>query len=190
MNFESNIADFATKSQILEQSIKSIQDYPKKGILFRDITTLLQDAKAFSLSIDMLYDAFKDCRIDKIITAESRGFFFAAPLAKMLGCGLVPVRKPNKLPRATISEKYELEYGTNELHIHADAVSKGERILIIDDLLATGGTLEAMVKLARRLEAEIVSIACIIELFDLGGAKLLKDKYDVDCLTLVKLPGH
>ena len=131
------IADFDQKAAYLKSTITSIQDYPIKGILFRDITSLCEDHKAFALTIDMLYELFKDEKIDKVLSGEARGFVFGAPLAARLGAGFVMVRKPGKLPRATIKEEYALEYGTNELHMHEDSVKPGERVLCVDDLLAT-----------------------------------------------------
>ena len=185
-----NMPGFKENSEFLKSSVASIQDYPKKGILFRYVTTLCENRKAFSLCFDMLYEIFKNSRIDKIVSAEARGFVFGAPLADRLKAGLVLVRKPGKLPRATLSEDYVLEYGTNTLQIHEDSIKPGERVLIVDDLLATGGTVDAMIRLIKRAGAEVVSAAFILELFDLGGAKLIEDKYGVRTVSLVKLPGH
>ncbi len=185
-----DIADFKEKSAYLQGSIKSIPDFPKPGILFRDITSLCEDKKAFALSIDLLTEIFKDTRIDKIVCAEARGFVFGAPLAYRLGCGLVLVRKPGKLPRATIGESYDLEYGKNVLQINVDAIKSGERVLVLDDLLATGGTVEAMIKLVRRLQGDVVAAAFVLELFDLGAAEKLREHCQVDVVSLVKFPGH
>ena len=140
----------AQQLEYLKNSIKSIQDYPKPGILFRDVTSLLEDPKAYALSIDLLVERYKNAGITKVVGTEARGFLFGAPVALGLGVGFVPVRKPGKLPRETISETYDLEYGTDQLEIHVDAIKPGDKVLVVDDLLATGGTIEATVKLIRR----------------------------------------
>ncbi|MCX7927599.1 MAG: adenine phosphoribosyltransferase [Candidatus Omnitrophica bacterium] len=172
---------------VLEQSIRSIPDFPKPGILFRDITTLLKDKHAFKTAVDLLAKNFKDKKIDKVLAVEARGFTFGAALAYKLKAGIVLVRKKGKLPAKTISVTYELEYGTDTLELHDDALSPGECVLIVDDLLATGGTVSAVIKLAEQKKAKIVGIAFVIELFDLHGRKKLK-KYPV--YSLVKFPGH
>lgn len=141
----------AQQLEYLKNSIKSIQDYPKPGILFRDVTSLLEDPKAYALSIDLLVERYKNAGITKVVGTEARGFLFGAPVALGLGVGFVPVRKPGKLPRETISETYDLEYGTDQLEIHVDAIKPGDKVLVVDDLLATGGTIEATAKLIRRL---------------------------------------
>lgn len=184
------IADFDQKAAYLKSTITSIQDYPIKGILFRDITSLCEDHKAFALTIDMLYELFKDEKIDKVLSGEARGFVFGAPLAARLGAGFVMVRKPGKLPRATIKEEYALEYGTNELHMHEDSVKPGERVLCVDDLLATGGTMIAMCRLAQRAGAQVVKCAFVIDLVDLGGCAKIKDACGVDSVSLLDFPGH
>lgn len=184
------IADFDQKAAYLKSTITSIQDYPIKGILFRDITSLCEDHKAFALTIDMLYELFKDEKIDKVLSGEARGFVFGAPLAARLGAGFVMVRKPGKLPRATIKEEYALEYGTNELHMHEDSVKPGERVLCVDDLLATGGTMIAMCRLAQRAGAQVVKCAFVIDLVDLGGCVKIKDACGVDSVSLLDFPGH
>ena len=184
------IADFDQKAAYLKSTITSIQDYPIKGILFRDITSLCEDHKAFALTIDMLYELFKDEKIDKVLSGEARGFVFGAPLAARLGAGFVMVRKPGKLPRATIKEEYALEYGTNELHMHEDSVKPGERVLCVDDLLATGGTMIAMCRLAQRAGAQVVKCAFVIDLADLGGCAKIKDACGVDSVSLLDFPGH
>ncbi len=145
----------AQQLEYLKNSIKSIQDYPKPGILFRDVTSLLEDPKAYALSIDLLVERYKNAGITKVVGTEARGFLFGAPVALGLGVGFVPVRKPGKLPRETISETYDLEYGTDQLEIHVDAIKPGDKVLVVDDLLATGGTIEATVKLIRRLGGEV-----------------------------------
>ena len=178
----------AQQLEFLKNSIKSIQDYPKPGILFRDVTSLLEDPKAYALSIELLVERYKDAGITKVGT-EARGFLFGAPVALGLGVGFVPVRKPRKLPRETIAESYELEYGTDQLEIHIDAIQAGDKVLVVDDLLATGGTIEATVKLIRRLGGEVTDAAFIINLFDLGGEQRL-EKQGLTCFSLVPFPGH
>lgn len=184
------IADFDQKVAYLKSTVTSIEDYPIEGILFRDITSLCENPKAFALTIDMLYEIFKDEKIDKVLSGEARGFVFGAPLAARLGAGFVMVRKPGKLPRRTISEKYALEYGTNELHMHEDSVKPGERVLCVDDLLATGGTMIAMCKLAQRAGAQVVKCAFVIDLVDLGGCAKIKDACGVESISLLDFPGH
>lgn len=158
----------------LKSKIRAVPDFPKPGILFYDITTLLADPEAFRVIIDRLAAPYAKQKIDKIVGIESRGFIFGAPLAERLSIGFVPVRKPGKLPADFIEESYDLEYGSNTLCIHKDAVSSGERVLVIDDLLATGGTMAATAKLIQRLEGEIVALACVIELLFLNGREKLK----------------
>lgn len=152
----------AQQLEYLKNSIQSIEDYPKPGILFRDVTSLLEDPKAYALSIELLTERYKDAGITKVVGTEARGFLFGAPVALALGVGFVPVRKPRKLPRETIAETYELEYGTDQLEIHVDAIKPGDKVLVVDDLLATGGTIDATVKLIRRLGGEVHDAAFII----------------------------
>mgnify|MGYP004460365819 CR=1 FL=1 len=166
--------------QVIEEvrsKIRNIPDFPKKGILFRDITTALKDADALKLMVDYLADQFKGEKIDYIVGLESRGFIFGMPLAYLFNAGFIPIRKPNKLPAETLKESYELEYGTDTFEIHADALKKGDRVLIVDDLLATGGTAAAACNLVTKTGAEIVGCAFVIELDDLGGRK----KMPKDC---------
>ena len=158
----------------IKNSIRNVPDFPKPGIQFKDITTLLQDHDAFNEAIEAFYDAFKDEKIDVIVGIESRGFIFAAPLALKLGCRFVLARKPGKLPSETVAEEYELEYGTDAIEMHRDAISKGDRILIVDDLLATGGTAKATGNVVNKLDGEIVSYAFLIILKFLKGDELLK----------------
>lgn len=158
----------------LKSHIRTVMDFPKEGIGFKDITTLLKDGGAFREAIDNIHREFNDAEIDKVVGTEARGFIFASVLAYKWGAGFVPVRKPGKLPAATINEEYELEYGTDSLEIHKDAISKGENILIVDDLLATGGTAAATVKLVEQLGGNIVGIAFLIELTFLNG----RDKFE------------
>ncbi|MDX5628120.1 MULTISPECIES: adenine phosphoribosyltransferase [unclassified Brenneria] len=179
----------AQQSELIKNSIKSIPDYPKPGILFRDVTSLLVDPTAYATSIEMLANRYRDSGINKVVGTEARGFLFGAPVALALGVGFVPVRKPGKLPPPTISESYELEYGTDCLEIHSDAIGPNDNVLVIDDLLATGGTVEATVKLIRRLGGTTTDAAFVINLFDLGGAERLK-AIGVNCYSLVDFPGH
>jgi adenine phosphoribosyltransferase len=178
----------AQQLEYLKNSIQSIEDYPKPGILFRDVTSLLEDPKAYALSIELLTERYKDAGITKVVGTEARGFLFGAPVALALGVGFVPVRKPRKLPRETIAETYELEYGTDQLEIHVDAIKPGDKVLVVDDLLATGG-IDATVKLIRRLGGEVHDAAFIINLFDLGGEQRL-EKLGIHCYCLVPFPGH
>ena len=179
----------AQQLQLIKDSIKTIPDYPKPGILFRDVTSLLEDPKAYAESIKLLADRYRDAGVTKVVGTEARGFLFGAPVALVLGVGFVPVRKPGKLPRETISDTYDLEYGTDSLEIHVDAIAPGEKILVIDDLLATGGTIEATAKLIRRLGGEVTDAAFIINLPELGGEKRL-NSLNINCYSLVSFDGH
>jgi len=174
-------------NSLLENSIRNIPDFPKPGILFRDVTTLIQNKSAFKKSIDLLAKKYKGKKIDKVVGVEARGFIFGAALAHKLGAGFVPVRKKGKLPYKTISTTYELEYGTDTLEIHKDAITSGEKILIIDDLLATGGTVKAVVELVKQLQGKIIGIGFIIELVDLHGRDKLKD---YPLYSLIKFCGE
>lgn len=149
--------------------IRTIPDFPKSGIMFRDITTLIKDSSAFSGVIDVFHQRYHTKKINYVAGIESRGFIFGGALAYALGVGFIPIRKKGKLPAKTISETYELEYGTDTLEIHEDAIAEGDKILLIDDLIATGGSLLAASKLIEKLNADIVEIAVIIELVDLKG---------------------
>ncbi len=160
----------------LKKKIRSFEDWPIKGVIFRDITTLLQDGEAFKKSCDIFYERYKNKKIDKVVGIDARGFIFAPVIAYKLGIGFVPVRKKNKLPGSTISESYSLEYGENSLEMHKDAINKGEKVLIIDDLLATGGTIQAVRNLVKKLEAEVVECAFLIELPDLKGRERIKEE--------------
>jgi adenine phosphoribosyltransferase len=166
----------------LKAQIRNVPDFPKKGIVFRDITTLLKDADGLRKALDGLEAFLKPQRVEKIAGIESRGFILGAALADRLGVGFVPVRKRGKLPAATVQVSYELEYGTDHLEIHADSVRPGERVAIVDDLLATGGTAAATVELLRTLEAEVVGLALLVELEFLGGRDRLPG---VDVWSLV-----
>ncbi|MCG6201879.1 adenine phosphoribosyltransferase [Psychromonas antarctica] len=175
--------------QLIKNSIKSIPDYPIPGIIFRDITTLIANGAAFSATINLLIERYKDKKIDKVVGTEARGFIFGAPLAAAIGAGFVPVRKPGKLPRDTIKENYLLEYGTDTLHIHLDAIKPGERVVLVDDLLATGGTAEASVRLIQRSRGIVIESVFVIELPALNGGKKLT-ALDVPYFSLVKFEGE
>nr|WP_136252159.1 adenine phosphoribosyltransferase [Ningiella ruwaisensis] len=161
--------------ELIKQAVTTIPDYPKPGIMFRDVTSVLSRHDAFQACIDLLKANYAHIKFDKIVGTEARGFLFGAPLALELGVGFVPVRKPRKLPRETISESYELEYGTDELEIHKDAIEAGDNVLMIDDLLATGGTMVATANLIRRLGGIADHAGFIISLPDIGGEQRLKD---------------
>lgn len=165
----------------LKDYIRNIQDYPKQGILFRDITTLLQNKDAFKYAIDKMDEQISSEKIDYIVGAESRGFLVGSALAYKLNCGFIPVRKKGKLPYKTISEEYALEYGTDTLYMHEDALKKGDRVLIVDDLIATGGTALAMIKMVEKLEGIVVGSSFLIELKELNGRKEI-EKYPVHVL--------
>ncbi len=158
-----------------KKHIREVPDYPKKGILYYDITTLLSNPKALSKAIDLMYKSVKNLKVQKVVGIESRGFIFGPLLASKLGVGFVPIRKKGKLPYKTVSCKYSLEYGQDEIEIHADALKKGERVLLVDDLLATGGTALAATKLIKKLKAEVSGICFLINLSFLPGAKKLKN---------------
>jgi len=158
----------------LEQSIRNIPDFPKPGILFRDITTLLKDKKAFKLAVDGIVEKFKNGKIDKVVGVESRGFILGAAVAYQLGAGFIVARKKGKLPCETLSVTYALEYGTDTLEMHKDALIPGERVLIVDDLIATGGTVAGVIDLVEQFKAKIVGLAFVIELVDLKGKDKLK----------------
>jgi len=157
----------------LKNIIRNVPDFPKKGILFKDITTLLEDAKSFQRMVDLLANRYIGERIDKVVGVEARGFIIGAALAYKLGAGIVLVRKPGKLPSETLKKTYDLEYGTDTLEIHVDAIKKGERVLIADDLLATGGTMAAVVDLVGHMEADIFECCFMAELAFLEGSKKL-----------------
>ena len=162
----------------LEDKIRDVQDFPINGVLFKDITTLLNDADAYHQSIDAMYQRYKNDGIEIVVGMESRGFIFAAPLAYQLGAGLVPVRKLGKLPAETVRCEYALEYGTNTLEIHQDAIQPGQKVLVVDDLLATGGTTIATLKLVEKLGGKVAGLAFLIELTFLHGMDKLKG-YDI-----------
>ena len=160
-------------AQQVKDMIRDVHDFPKAGIVFKDITTALKDAETLKKMVDFLCDKFKDEKIDYIVGLESRGFIFGVPVAYNLNAGFIPVRKPNKLPAKTLKESYSLEYGTDTLEMHEDAIKAGDRVLIVDDLLATGGTAGAACNLINKTGAEIVGCAFVIELNDLNGRNQL-----------------
>ena len=171
----------------LKDMIRTIPDFPKKGIMFRDITTILQDKEGFAYVIDNFYERYKSKNIDVVVGIEARGFIFGSALAYKLGCGFVPVRKEGKLPHKTMKQEYALEYGTAAIEIHKDAIKKGQNALIVDDLLATGGTLLAAIKLVELLGGKVVECALVVELPELKGREKLKG-YNV--FALVEFEGE
>ncbi len=173
----------------LAASIRTISDYPKPGILFRDITTLLGDARAFRRAVDELVQPFAGMKIDKVAGIEARGFILGGAVAHQLSAGFVPIRKKGKLPHSVVTIAYSLEYGLDEMEMHDDAVEPGRRVILIDDLIATGGTATAAVQLLRRIGAEVVAACFVIDLPDLGGADKLR-ALGVPVRTLVAFDGH
>jgi adenine phosphoribosyltransferase len=167
----------------LRSKIRDIKDFPTEGILFKDITTLLKDGPAFRAVVDLLSERYKAARIDVVVGIESRGFIFGGPVAHQLGAGFVPVRKPGKLPGKTIDVEYELEYGRDALAIHEDAIQRGQRVLAVDDLLATGGTMAATLRLIEQLGGNVAGVAFMIELAFLHGREKLKN-YPVHSLIV------
>ncbi|TEW56183.1 adenine phosphoribosyltransferase [Psychromonas sp. RZ22] len=174
---------------LIKNSIKTIEDYPVPGITFRDITSLIENGAAFSTTIELFIERYKNQKIDKIVGTEARGFIFGAPLAAALGAGFVPVRKPNKLPRETIQESYDLEYGSDILQIHKDAIKAGENVLLMDDLIATGGTAEASVKLIESLGGKVIEAAFVISLPDLQGVDKLS-AMSIPVFSLIEFAGE
>jgi adenine phosphoribosyltransferase len=166
----------------LKEKIRTVPHWPIQGVMFRDITSLLIEPDAFRTACDMLYDRYKTMNFDKIVGIDARGFFFASVLAYKLGKGFVPVRKKGKLPPATISQEYSLEYGTNTVEMRDDAIKKGEKVLIVDDLIATGGTVAAAAKLVEKLGGEVLECAFIVELPELKGREKIKE-YKIFTLT-------
>ena len=173
----------------LKASIRTIPDYPKPGIMFRDITTLLGDARAFRRAVDELVHPYAGGKVDKIAGIEARGFILGGAVAHQLSAGFVPIRKKGKLPHQTVSIAYSLEYGVDAMEMHADAIGQEERVILVDDLIATGGTAIAAVNLLRQIGADIVGACFIIDLPDLGGAEKLR-ALDVDVRTLMSFEGH
>ena len=158
----------------IKSKIRTIKNYPIDGVMFRDITTLFKDPDGLCEAINIFVERYKDMKIDKIAAIESRGFLIGAPLAYLLNIGLVLIRKPGKLPAETIKQDYKLEYGSDQIEIHIDAIKEGEKVLIVDDLIATGGTVEAAVKLVQRMKGEVLECCFIIDLPDIGGSKKLE----------------
>jgi len=175
-------------SELIKNSIKTIPDYPKPGIQFRDVTSLMQNAEAFAQVIDQFAEKYQNSDITAIVGTEARGFIFGAPLAYRLKVPFIPVRKPGKLPREVLSQAYQLEYGEDVLELHADAVTEKDKVLMVDDLLATGGTIEATTKLIRKLGAEVHDACFVVNLPDLGGEERLS-KMDINCYCLTHFDG-
>jgi adenine phosphoribosyltransferase len=173
----------------LRASIRSIPDYPTPGIMFRDITTLLGDARAFRRAVDELVNPYAGGKVDKVAGIEARGFILGGAVAHQLSAGFVPIRKKGKLPHKTVRVSYLLEYGSDEIEMHADALVKGERVVLVDDLIATGGTAGAAVELLRQLGAEVIAACFIIDLPELGGAEKLR-ALGVNVRTLMAFEGH
>ena len=173
-------------SKKLEEYVVTIPDFPEPGIMFRDITSVIQDPDGLKLAVDGLANLVKDTDFDLIVGPESRGFIFGVPVAYLTGKGFIPVRKKGKLPRETVSQKYDLEYGQAEVEIHVDAIKPGQKVVIVDDLIATGGTTEAMIKLVESLGGEVVGVVVLIELAGLKGREKIKD-YRLD--SAICYPG-
>jgi adenine phosphoribosyltransferase len=173
----------------LKAAIRTIPDYPKPGIMFRDITTLLGSARAFRRAVDELVQPWAGSKIDKIAGIEARGFIIGGAIAHQLSAGFVPIRKKGKLPHKSVRIAYSLEYGIDEMEMHEDAVAQGERVILVDDLIATGGTAEGAVKLLRQMGADVVAAVFMVDLPDLGGAAKLR-ALDVAVRTLVSFEGH
>ena len=173
----------------LKATVRTIPDYPKPGIMFRDITTLLGDARAFRRAVDELVQPWAGSKIDKIAGIEARGFILGGALAHQVSAGFVPIRKRGKLPHTTVRIAYSLEYGVDEMEMHVDAIHPGERVILIDDLIATGGTAEGAVKLLRQIGANVVAACFIVDLPELGGAAKLREM-DVAVRTLMSFDGH
>jgi adenine phosphoribosyltransferase len=173
----------------LKAAIRNIPDYPKKGIMFRDITTLLGNARAFRRAVDEMVQPWAGSKIDQVAGIEARGFILGGAIAHQVSAGFVPIRKKGKLPHTTVRIAYSLEYGVDEMEMHEDAIKPGERVILVDDLIATGGTAEGAVKLLRQLGAEVLAACFVIDLPELGGAEKLR-KMDVPVRTLVSFDGH
>jgi adenine phosphoribosyltransferase len=173
----------------LRAAIRNIPDYPKPGIMFRDITTLLGDARAFRRAVDELVQPWAGMKIDKVVGIEARGFILGGAVAHQVSAGFIPIRKKGKLPYKRVTIGYSLEYGIDEMEMHEDALKKGERVILLDDLIATGGTAEGAVKLLRQLGANVLAACFVIDLPELGGAEKLR-KLDVPVRTLISFEGH
>lgn len=173
----------------IRSKIRAIPDFPKPGIVFRDITTLWNDAEGFSLSTDAFAEKYRSIPFDSVVGIESRGFIIAAALADRLGKGFIPIRKQGKLPAEVERYEYELEYGRDCVEIHKDAIIKGQRVIVMDDLMATGGTMTASLELLKRIGAVVVSCGVIVDLPDLGGSRKLREKGN-EIYSLLEFPGH
>jgi adenine phosphoribosyltransferase len=173
----------------LRAAIRTIPDYPKKGILFRDITTLLGDAKAFRKAVDELVQPWAGTKIGKVAGMEARGFILGGAVAHQLSAGFIPIRKKGKLPHETVSIAYDLEYGTDEMEMHVDAVTRGEKVILVDDLIATGGTATGAIRLLQKMGADVVAACFVIDLPDLGGARKI-EALGVPVRSLVAFEGH
>jgi adenine phosphoribosyltransferase len=187
--FAPRLGQKETKLENLKRLIRTIPDYPKPGIMFRDVTTLLRDATGFEEAIIAMAKPFENRNVDAVAGIEARGFILGGAVADRLGCGFIPIRKKGKLPWKTIGQEYTLEYGVDAIEIHEDAIRQGERILLVDDLIATGGTAEAAAKLVRLSGGEIAGAAFIIDLPELGGLRKLESQ-GVSCHALVAFEGH
>ena len=179
----------STLEQTLRDAIRTIPDYPKPGILFRDITTLLGNARAFRRAVDELVHPYAGAKVDQVAGIEARGFILGGAIAHQISAGFVPIRKKGKLPHETVRVAYSLEYGVDEMEMHKDAVKPGQKVILVDDLIATGGTAEGAVKLLRQMGADIVAACFIVDLPDLGGRAKL-EALGVDVRTLVAYEGH
>ncbi len=179
----------STVEQDLKAAVRTIPDYPKPGIMFRDITTLLGNARSFRRAVDELVHPWAGSKIDKVAGIEARGFILGGAVAHQVSAGFVPIRKKGKLPHTTVRIAYSLEYGLDEMEMHEDAVVRGERVILVDDLIATGGTAEGAVKLLRQMGADVLAACFIIDLPELGGADKLR-KLDVPVRTLISFAGH
>ncbi len=180
---------FSSLENDLKAAVRTIPDYPKPGIMFRDITTLLGDARAFRRAVDELVQPWAGMKIDKVAGIEARGFILGGAVAHQVSAGFIPIRKKGKLPHKRVSIAYSLEYGLDEMEVHEDAVAEGERVVLVDDLIATGGTAEGAVKLLRQLGANVLAACFVIDLPELGGADKLR-KMDVPVRTLISFGGH
>ena len=179
--------DYDAKREFIKTKVRSIPDWPIKGVIFRDITTLLEDPKVFKAICSIFYDRYVNEKVDKVVGIDARGFLFGAVLAYELGIGFIPIRKKGKLPYKTISESYTLEYGEETIEIHEDAIARGDRIVIIDDLMATGGTIAASAALVEKLGGEILECAFVIELPDLKGREKMGDR---NCFAIIEFEGE
>jgi adenine phosphoribosyltransferase len=173
----------------LRAAIRTIPDYPKPGILFRDITTLLGDARAFRRAVDEIVQPWAGAKIDKVAGMEARGFILGGAVAHQLSAGFIPIRKKGKLPHKTVAVAYELEYGTDEMEMHVDALTPGEKVILVDDLIATGGTAAGAIRLLRKMGADVVAACFVIDLPDLGGARKI-EALGVPVRALVAFEGH